>query len=292
MRRNAQQLVDEIRRAINETADDPKGNFWGDTHILDCIRRTHEDLVEQAADAAQDYFAVIRPIDLVAGQAIYPLFDDFIRLRLVERPAGSGGLDEPTQLVEGRKTEGVGRHTGMVMLDSGGSYALYGDDMHIDPPPTEDETGGLVQYLIVEPPPPQLDLAAGGSTNTIILASSADPEDDIFNGTTIDLVAGTGINQRRKITDYVGATRTGTVDSNWTTIPDTTSKYATISRLPRLFHSMLVTGPIIKARNDRDEDAKAYVAEWNSQLENFLAHIEHRTMSQMSVPVFDPFDGI
>lgn len=69
--------------------------------------------------------------------------------------------------------------------------------------------------------------AQGGGTgnNQIQLANSASSTDDAYNGKTIIILSGTGSEQERTISDYVGSTRTATVSSNWTTNPNNTSVY-------------------------------------------------------------------
>lgn len=77
-----------------------------------------------------------------------------------------------------------------------------------------------------------------GHTTNVVSCPAADQavlsecshwEDDHFVGMFIDLYAGTGSPQTRTVTDYVGSTRTATVNSNWTTNPDATTAY-------RLYH--------------------------------------------------------
>ncbi len=66
---------------------------------------------------------------------------------------------------------------------------------------------------------------AGSGASSIVLAATASAVDDTYNGQEVLVVTGTGAGQARRITDYVGATRTATVDSAWTTTPDDTSGY-------------------------------------------------------------------
>jgi phage tail sheath protein FI len=70
---------------------------------------------------------------------------------------------------------------------------------------------------------------AQGGTNdpaaTITLANDASSDDDTYNGMQIEITGGTGENQTRTINDYDGASRTAIVDSDWDTVPDTTSEY-------------------------------------------------------------------
>jgi len=67
--------------------------------------------------------------------------------------------------------------------------------------------------------------AQSASLNTITLAASASTVDDDYNEMLIEITAGTGSNQVRKIIAYNGATRLATVESNWTTTPDAGSIY-------------------------------------------------------------------
>lgn len=67
--------------------------------------------------------------------------------------------------------------------------------------------------------------AQAGAATTITLASGASATDDFYNGITIELVRGTGVGQRRRITDYVGSTKVATVDLAWATNPSSSSQY-------------------------------------------------------------------
>ncbi len=76
--------------------------------------------------------------------------------------------------------------------------------------------------------------ATSSSTiNTIQLASgtgqaweTAHQTDDYYNGMTIFIKSGVGINQLRTITDYNGNLEEATITPNWTTNPATTDQYA------------------------------------------------------------------
>jgi len=63
------------------------------------------------------------------------------------------------------------------------------------------------------------------TTSTIVLASTASAVDDVYNGKVIKVYKTGVATQFRTITDYVGATKTATVDSNWTVTPDNTFFY-------------------------------------------------------------------
>ena len=73
--------------------------------------------------------------------------------------------------------------------------------------------------------------AQAGSSNTITLDSSSLSTDDIYNGSTITITAGTGSGQIRIISDYVGSSKVATVSENFTTQPDATSEFKVESQV-------------------------------------------------------------
>lgn len=67
---------------------------------------------------------------------------------------------------------------------------------------------------------------AQSSTSTTIKLDATDTKnDDFYNLTFIEITAGTGAGQVRKITDYNSSTKDATVDTAWDTNPDDTSVY-------------------------------------------------------------------
>lgn len=68
-------------------------------------------------------------------------------------------------------------------------------------------------------------MQAGSTSTSAVLATGASSVNDFYNGLYIRIDSGTGAGQIRQITDYVGATRTGTVKPAWAVTPDATSVY-------------------------------------------------------------------
>ncbi len=66
--------------------------------------------------------------------------------------------------------------------------------------------------------------SAGGSTS-ITLESGASTSNDTYNAMLIRIYGGTGADQQKTITDYVGSTLVATVDSTWDTNPSSDSTY-------------------------------------------------------------------
>jgi hypothetical protein len=72
--------------------------------------------------------------------------------------------------------------------------------------------------------------AQSGGASTITLQAVHDDfilhdQSDIYNGTTIRIVGGTGAGQLRVISDYVGGSKAASVLPAWSTAPDATSQY-------------------------------------------------------------------
>ena len=66
---------------------------------------------------------------------------------------------------------------------------------------------------------------AGGGNNEVIFDTGASSIDDFYANDIVILVGGTGVGQARHIDDYVGSTRTATVNRNWDINPDATTEY-------------------------------------------------------------------
>ena len=70
---------------------------------------------------------------------------------------------------------------------------------------------------------------SGASSTEVILSASASASDDFYNGWWIKVTSGSSSDQVRKIIDYVGASKTATLESAWTsqnpTDTDTVSLY-------------------------------------------------------------------
>lgn len=72
-------------------------------------------------------------------------------------------------------------------------------------------------------------LAQAGAASSITLQSTASANDDIYNGSLVSIIAGTGSGQTEKITDYNGTTKVADISpATWSVNPDSTSSYVVI----------------------------------------------------------------
>ena len=67
-----------------------------------------------------------------------------------------------------------------------------------------------------------------------------DNRDDYYNAMDIYISSGTGAGQTRRISAYAGSTRVATIDTAWSTNPDTSSTYAVMCPIPEDFHNVVV----------------------------------------------------
>jgi hypothetical protein len=72
------------------------------------------------------------------------------------------------------------------------------------------------------------DASNTGTTANATLQAASSATDDYYNGYMLRIVQGTGVGQKKKITDYEGTIKKATLESNWSVVPDTTSKYEII----------------------------------------------------------------
>lgn len=286
---NADQILAKVRTRLKDVAGQQQGNTWTDAELLDYINEEQENLVAKVIEASEDYFATFKDLDFTANVSQYPLFDGFLLLRAVDF---LGGVD-PQQMIESRRIEGVEGAGGIAsQTESQYFYSVFGEDLEIAPTSGQTAVGQARQFFIREPGPILLELITSPQADQIQFTSAvAPPESDLYIGTLVDVVLGTGIGQRRKISAYTNA-RLATVSAAFSPVLDATSKIATVSRIPRLFHRMLVLGAAIRAKVDNEENPVGLVALYNEAEENMIDFIEKRTGGQRSPVPWDPDDGI
>lgn len=220
--------VDHVRLYAMETLDEA---IWSEARV-----------VEQIDTANALVFGEMYP---VKETKTYPTFDEASvslvtttedynlpgncrqLLRLVHKDS-DGHVDReilPTDLLS--------ELPGMVIFGRNRGFRLR-------PKPSANETW-VAQYLAG--PTPYLHYGTAqtnADTSKIILASSATlgsiaVEDDFYINSWVRIISGTGAGQKRRITDYVGSTKTATVSPAWATAPTNDSVYEI---LPCLDHPL------------------------------------------------------
>lgn len=86
-------------------------------------------------------------------------------------------------------------------------------------------------------------VAQASASGYITLRSGASAVDDAYNGFLVEIVRGTGSDQKmRLILDYTGASKRATVWPAWDTTPDTTSVYKVVEAPPGLTNLAIFYG--------------------------------------------------
>lgn len=125
-------------------------------------------------------------------------------------------------------TDGTGSEQERIIVDYTGSSRVAkiappwitepvnGTTFEVEPGLTHAETGW---------PTIDVGIAQAGGASTITLDSDASGTNDFYNDDVVIIDAGTGVGQSRVITAYDGTSKIATVDSAWSTNPDSTSEY-------------------------------------------------------------------
>jgi hypothetical protein len=117
--------------------------------------------------------------------------------------------------------------------------------------------------------------AQAGAAGTITLDASASAVDDFYNGTVVQIVAGTGIGQARVVSNYVGSTKVASVAENWATTPDNTSVFVILpsgNAIPDVNVVTIAAGAITAAAIATGAiDADAIAADAVTEIQSGLA---------------------
>ena len=143
-----------------------------------------------------------------------------------------------------------------IWFDEGGSHAILETDAlmlltegtHIYTLPNDFEAPKSFNILDGD----IRDTAQGGTSTTITLSSDDSSESGGRIGKEIVTLSGTGSGQKRQITGFDSATKIATVDSAWSTNPNSTTGYLIVTQYHPLNIVDHVTFNRITSRTDRD----------------------------------------
>lgn len=141
-------------------------------------------------------------------------------ITLASSASATNGLYDPALV---RITGGTGAGQGRLIIDYNGTskVAVVDRDWRTAPDSTSvyDIIAATNLFSTNE------GLAQAGAASTITLNASASSVDNTYNGQTVVLRTGTGQDQSRTITSYVGSTKIATVDTAWATNPTSATGY-------------------------------------------------------------------
>jgi hypothetical protein len=226
-------------------------NFWSGSQIWRRLFDSQQAIIRYIAKEDPSFWVKTADITFVADQATYDLP---LNARLGTKIIFAENRDNPIG-AEVPWSE-LGEYpnfnaSGVINLVSGMHFTLRGGQVQVFPTPTTAKTdavrmwytpsfGNMIQGTAS---------AGGGSTLTLFTTEAnyslnhgwKDVRDDYYNAMEIVITGGTGSGQTRTISDYVGSTSVLTVDTAWTTTPDSTSTFAILCPVPEDFHHVVVT---------------------------------------------------
>ena len=155
-----------------------------------------------------------------------------------------------------------------IWFDDGGSHALLETDAlllltegtHIYTLPTDFDAPKSFNVLDGD----IRATAQAGTSNTITLVSTDSSEEDGRVGKEIVTISGTGLSQKRQITGFNSTTKVATVDSAWSTNPNSTTEYLIVTEYHPLKIVDAETFNLVTSRTERERPEFGMI--WNNKL--------------------------
>jgi hypothetical protein len=121
---------------------------------------------------------------------------------------------------------------------------------------------------------------AGGTASTITFPTyptvgEVRLKDDYYIGMNVHCNS-----EIRRITDYVGSTRTATVDSVWSTTPTTSHTMSLISSLPQRFHQLIAMYAVRSIKVSEDDDDTLVARFIREEMANKTSKLQHNQRQQ------------
>ncbi len=267
-------LIAMARDYIDEPSTDESD--WTDAMLLNYVNFEHSHLFSKVRTYYEDWCAKKFVFPLVANQFDYWLPLDCVtvrRVELLEAAAVSGSspfytVNESTanaRLMEERLLVGGIRPPRLTTTQSSyaeTTYLLYDDQISFDP--TVDISASYYVRLFYLQSAPKLHraVAGGGGANTITFGTNGLATtlgtivnlDNYYQHMRVEIESGNGAGEVKRITQYNATTKVATVDSNWSTQPNTASVYSIVSPIKEDYQELLALGAVFRAKGIKVED--------------------------------------
>ena len=264
------EMISDFRNHLDAVGD----NFFGDAEIVRRLHAAQQEICRGIQKEDPTFYVATKVLDLVADQATYSLpLNARLGSRIIfaQNTALSYGGLVPATVLEALVDFEI---PSVVNLTDQWHFTVQGDKVRVMQTPGSSNSGAITIWYV----PTHGNMLQGkpsSATSTTLVASTSqltpdytayygtlDRRDDYYNGMNITILDGTGVGQTRTISDYAGSTRTLTVDTAWTTTPDTTSEFYVTCPVPEDHHHLVpvraaLTGSV-KNRNRQQELAREY----------------------------------
>jgi len=244
------QTPSQMITSLRQYLDEPNEGFWKNAELIGRLSDSSKRMARVISNQDDTFFITSTNISFVADQALYDLPRN---ARLGSRWDHAAKMDTNGDIQNFIFDMKLRDRVWGDQLNVGVSHFLYsiayqGQQLRISPIPTSALTNAVDLFYI----PVFADLHEGTvsavtsttitfpASPTVARAGAPSIFDDDYNGMDVVITSGTGVGQRRTITDYTGGATLQATVAAWTTNPDTSSTYAIVSPVPDDFHDVVV----------------------------------------------------
>jgi len=268
----------EMLEDLRDWLDEPRAAFWTDEMLMRRMHQAQQRIVRDITTENPSAFVDTVDISFVADQALYDLP---LNARNGTRWIATENRVSGTPYYY---VMDVALNRYLVTEADNWPYdavgvphvTLQGSQLRVSPTPAS-AVSNAIRYMYNPAYGNMLQWAVASTTsNTVTLSTTTnsgepdyitdygkvDPRNDIYNGMPYIITAGAGKGQYGKISDWVGLTRTFTLDSTPATSLGTTSVIAVCCPVPEDFHDVVV----LMSAADGTAKSRSRVAEIQSRL--------------------------
>ncbi len=287
MLRRSRALLDEVLEANDSAQDNSSGTAWTNRTLMGFLNAAQDHYVGGALNRNPNMWVKYALLSYVAAQELYDLPRGLDRLLAVYRTDKSGASPLFPIPIDMRWAYDKSAYVPMNLLGLREWTYRSGLKLGVLPKPTAAASDVLRIEYAANIPEFHYGYVQSGSSVSLVMASGTpedeDPhilggelreEDDYYNGAQVRIIGGTGTGQLRTIDDFVGSTRTCTLDSALTTELDTTSVYQIDPIMPENHHLLLVYRAAWEAQAAKQRPAEYLSALLQGAIDEFEDWLE------------------
>ena len=241
------EMVDMVRSHL-----DTSRNFLPGDIAMQHLHAAQQEIVRQIIAENPTFYIASTTLDLVSGTALYDLPQNArlgARILFAENTQDDVGVRVPPARF---REHFFIEEPGLLSLVHGYSFTLQGAQVRVTPEPVASVTSAIRIWYGPEHGNMVQGVPTAATDTTVTLFETPnytnnfgviDLRDDYYNGMELRVISGTGAGQSFSVSDYVGSTRTLTIDGTFTTALATSGEDASVVALmcpvPEGFHALL-----------------------------------------------------
>ena len=205
---------------VDQGSDTAGQRTWQEREFVRKCNAAERFIRDEITGKDEHFFVRRSTLTIASGATSVAVPDDCVGIvKMVIRSSAGDHTGEELRLLTGAEV--------------GSTFGAYYRPMTttLEFPLTPNESLSVELYYLGEHLPLAHGVVVDAGATTLQVASYELRQDSAYNTQTIYIVSGTGSNQSRVVTAYVGTTQVATVAA-WGTVPDVTSVYSTRPDLP------------------------------------------------------------